>query len=87
MIDDCDDYDDNDWNWAFNVNVWGVINTIRAFMPHLTQKNVESHFVISGSANGAVVKLPYTPIYTCTKAAVPAITENLFFQTNQCGTS
>lgn len=75
------DYDDNDWNWAFNVNVWGVINTIRAFMPHLTQQNVESHFVITGSANGAVVKLPYTPIYTCTKAAVQAITENLYFQT------
>ncbi|NND83372.1 MAG: SDR family NAD(P)-dependent oxidoreductase [Gammaproteobacteria bacterium] len=74
------DYDDNDWNWAFNVNVWGVINTIRAFMPRLSEKNVESHFVITGSANGAVVKLPYTPIYTCTKAAVQAITENLYFQ-------
>lgn len=74
------DYDDNDWNWGLNVNLWGVINTIRAFMPHLTEKNVESHFVISGSANGAVVNLPYTPIYSCTKAAVQSITENLFFQ-------
>ena len=77
------DYDDNDWNWGFNVNVWGVINTIRAFMPLLAANNVESHFVISGSANGAVVKLPYTPIYTCTKAAVQSITENLYFQMRQ----
>jgi NAD(P)-dependent dehydrogenase (short-subunit alcohol dehydrogenase family) len=77
------DYDDNDWNWGFNVNVWGVINTIRAFMPLLAEKNVESHFVITGSANGAVVKLPYTPIYTCTKAAVHSITENLYFQMRQ----
>ena len=77
------DYDDNDWNWGFNVNVWGVINTIRAFMPLLVEKNVESHFVITGSANGAVVKLPYTPIYTCTKAAVQSITENLYFQMQQ----
>ncbi len=77
------DYDDNDWNWGFNVNVWGVINTIRAFMPLLAERNVESHFVISGSANGAVVKLPYTPIYTCTKAAVQSITENLYFQMQQ----
>ena len=77
------DYDDNDWNWGFNVNVWGVINTIRAFMPLLIERNVESHFVITGSANGAVVKLPYTPIYTCTKAAVQSITENLYFQVQQ----
>lgn len=77
------DYDDNDWNWGFNVNVWGVINTIRAFMPLLAERNVESHFVITGSANGAVVKLPYTPIYTCTKAAVQSITENLYFQMQQ----
>lgn len=77
------DYDDNDWNWALNVNVWGVINTIRAFMPLLAANNKESHFVISGSANGAVVKLPYTPIYTCTKAAVQSITENLYFQMRQ----
>lgn len=74
------DYDDNDWNWALNVNVWGVINTIRAFMPRLIEQKIEAHFVITGSANGAVIKLPYTPIYTCTKAAVQSITENLYFQ-------
>jgi NAD(P)-dependent dehydrogenase (short-subunit alcohol dehydrogenase family) len=74
------DYSDNDWKWSFNVNVWGVINTIRAFMPRLVEQDVEAHFVISGSANGAVVKLPYTPIYTCTKAAVQSITENLHQQ-------
>lgn len=74
------DYDDNDWNWAFNVNVWGVINTIRAFMPRLVEQNIEAHFVITGSANGGILKLPYSPIYTCTKAAVQAITENLYFQ-------
>lgn len=74
------DYNDNDWNWSLNVNVWGVINTIRAFMPRLVEQNIEAHFVITGSANGAILKLPYTPVYTCTKAAVQAITENLYFQ-------
>ncbi len=74
------DYSDNDWTWSFNVNVWGVINTIRAFMPRLVAQDVEAHFVITGSANGGVVKLPYTPIYTCTKAAVQSITENLYQQ-------
>ena len=74
------DYSDNDWNWAFNVNVWGVINTIRAFMPRLIEQGIEAGFVITGSANGALLKLPYTPVYTCTKAAVQSITENLHFQ-------
>ncbi|NIB40279.1 SDR family NAD(P)-dependent oxidoreductase, partial [Pseudomaricurvus alkylphenolicus] len=38
------DYHDNDWSWALNVNVWGVINTIRAFMPRLIEQNIEAHF-------------------------------------------
>lgn len=79
------DYSENDWKWSFNVNVWGVVNTIKAFMPRLTEQNIEASMVITGSANGAVVKLPYTPIYTCTKAAVQSITENLFFQMEMMG--
>lgn len=79
------DYSENDWKWSFNVNVWGVINTIKAFMPRLTEQNIEASMVITGSANGAVVKLPYTPIYTCTKAAVQSITENLFYQMEMMG--
>ena len=74
------DYSENDWQWSFNVNVWGVVNTINAFMPLLVEQNLESHFVVTGSANGAVVKLPYTPIYTCTKAAAHSIVENLYYQ-------
>jgi len=81
------DYDDNDWNFSFNVNMWGVINSIRAFMPRMTDSKNESHFVITGSANGAVLKLPYTPIYTATKAAVQSITENLYQQCNMMGFS
>ncbi|MEM8662209.1 MAG: SDR family NAD(P)-dependent oxidoreductase, partial [Pseudomonadota bacterium] len=27
------DYSEKDWQWCLNVNVWGVINSIRAFMP------------------------------------------------------
>ena len=79
------DFTDNDWNWALNVNVWGVINTIRAFMPRLTEQNIEAHFVITGSANGALLNLPDAPIYSCTKAAVQSITEQLYFQMQTMG--
>lgn len=74
------DYSEKDWQWCLNVNVWGVINSIRAFMPRLIAANQPAHFVITGSGNGAFSILPDVPIYTASKAAVHAITENLHYQ-------
>lgn len=74
------DYSEKDWQWCFNVNVWGVINSIRAFMPRLVASGKEAHFVVTGSGNGAYTILPDAPIYTTSKAAVHAITENLHYQ-------
>lgn len=74
------DYSEKDWQWCFNVNMWGVINTIRAFMPRLIERNEEAHFVVTGSGNGALLVYPDQPIYTASKAAVHAITENLHYQ-------
>ena len=74
------DYSEKDWQWCLNVNVWGVINSIRAFMPRLVATGKEAHFVVTGSGNGAYIILPDAPIYTASKAAVHAITENLHYQ-------
>lgn len=74
------EYSEKDWQWAFNVNVWGVVNSIRVFMPRLLASGGEAHFVVTGSGNGAYTILPDAPIYTATKAAVHAITENLHYQ-------
>lgn len=74
------EYDLNDWEWGFRVNTWGLIHTINAFMPRLVEQNQEAHFVVTGSGNGAFLMLPNTPIYTASKAATQAITENLHFQ-------
>jgi NAD(P)-dependent dehydrogenase (short-subunit alcohol dehydrogenase family) len=73
-------YSMKDWRWCLEVNVFGVINTINAFMPRLLQQNLEAHFVVTGSGNGAFLMLPDAPIYTASKAAVMAITENLYYQ-------
>jgi len=73
------DFDLNDWRWGFNVNTWGVIHSIKSFMPILINQNIESHFIITGSGNGAFLMMPNTPIYTASKAAVQAITENLYY--------
>ncbi len=79
------EYSEKDWQWCFGVNVWGVINSIRAFMPRLVASGREAHFVVTGSGNGAYVILPDAPIYTASKAAVHAITENLHYQVQAGG--
>ena len=73
-------YAENDWKWCFEVNFWGVVYTINAFMPRLTEQGEEAHLVITGSANGAFLVYPDQPVYSATKAAVQAITEALHYQ-------
>jgi NAD(P)-dependent dehydrogenase (short-subunit alcohol dehydrogenase family) len=69
-----------DWEWAFAVNVWGVIHGINAFVPTLLAQGDEGHVVNTSSGNGGVSPLPSTPQYAATKAAVVTITECLFAQ-------
>jgi NAD(P)-dependent dehydrogenase (short-subunit alcohol dehydrogenase family) len=79
------EYSEKDWQWCLNVNVWGVINSIRTFMPRLVAGGQPAHFVVTGSGNGAYTILPDAPIYTASKAAVHAITENLHYQVQASG--
>jgi len=79
------DFSDKDWQWCFNVNVWGAVNSIRVFMPYLITRSEPTHMVITGSGNGAYMVLPDVPIYTASKAAVQTITENLHYQVQGAG--
>ena len=79
------DYSDKDWRWCLDVNLWGVINSIKVFMPRLMARGEQTHFVVTGSSNGAFIVLPDAPIYTASKAAVHAITENLHYQVTAGG--
>jgi NAD(P)-dependent dehydrogenase (short-subunit alcohol dehydrogenase family) len=74
-------YAESDWKWTFDVNLWGVVHTINAFMSRLHDQAEEAHFVITGSGNGAFIVYPDQPVYTATKAAVQAVTEALYLQT------
>ena len=77
-------YAENDWKWCFDVNFWGVVNTVNAFMPRLMAQaesdGEESHMMITGSGNGAFLIYPDQPVYSATKAAVQAVTEALYHQ-------
>ncbi len=79
------EYSPHDWQWTFNVNFWGVIHSINAFMPRLASQGEESHLVVTGSGNGAFIVYPDQPVYTATKAAIQAVTEALHIQTRNQG--
>jgi NAD(P)-dependent dehydrogenase (short-subunit alcohol dehydrogenase family) len=70
----------NDWRWAMNVNVYGVIHGVNAFVPHMVNSGEEGHVVNTSSGNGGVSPLRGTPQYAVTKAAVVTFTECLYAQ-------
>jgi NAD(P)-dependent dehydrogenase (short-subunit alcohol dehydrogenase family) len=71
---------DKDWQWAYAVNVMGVVHGIRAFVPGMLERGEEGHVVNTSSGNGGIASLPTTPIYASTKAAVTSLTEVLHLQ-------
>ena len=70
----------NDWRWAINVNLYGVIHGINAFVPAMVAGGDEGHVVNTSSGNGGVSPLRGTPQYAVTKAAVVTLTECLYAQ-------
>ena len=75
----------NDWKWCMEVNVWGVLNGIKAFVPLMLEGGQEGHVINTSSGNGGLYPLPTTPIYTTTKAAVTSMTEVLNYQLQMQG--
>lgn len=70
----------NDWDWGFGVNVMGIANGVRAFVPNMLAHGEAGHVVNTSSGNGGLVSMPTTPIYASTKAAVTSMTEVLHYQ-------
>lgn len=70
----------NDWDWGFSVNVMGVVNGIRAFVPGMLAHGEAGHVVNTSSGNGGLTSMAATPIYASTKAAVTSMTEVLHYQ-------
>jgi NAD(P)-dependent dehydrogenase (short-subunit alcohol dehydrogenase family) len=62
------------------VNVIGVTNGIRAFVPTMLERGEEGHVINTSSGNGGIASLPTTPVYASSKAAVTSLTEVLHFQ-------
>lgn len=65
-----------DWRWITDVNYWGVVNGIHAFLPHMIEQGGHAHIVNTASMAG-LVGLPYVAPYCATKFAVVGLSESL----------
>jgi len=73
-----------EWGWVLGVNLWGVINGIRSFLPVLREQDA-AHIVNTASVAGLVAGI--LGPYSVTKHGVVALSEALYFQLLQHGAS
>lgn len=65
-----------DWRVAFEVNFWGVINGVNAFLPAMLEDG-KPGFVINVGSKQGITNPPGHPIYNVSKSALKTYTELL----------
>lgn len=65
-----------DWEWVMGVNLYGVTNALRAFVPRMMAGEEEGHVAATASMAG-LVSLPSMAAYNASKHAVVAVMEGL----------
>jgi hypothetical protein len=65
-----------DWHVAMNVNFWGVVHGVRAFVPRMIAQGTPCLVVNTGSKQG-ITNPPGNTVYNITKAALKTYTEGL----------
>jgi NAD(P)-dependent dehydrogenase (short-subunit alcohol dehydrogenase family) len=66
-----------DWQWVINVNLWGVIHGVRAFVPRMLAGGDEGHIVNTASMAG-LTTAQFMSVYDVTKHGVVALSESMF---------
>jgi 2-keto-3-deoxy-L-fuconate dehydrogenase len=64
--------DDEEWRHVFDVNVFGIVRTSRAALPHLRRSDRAA--IVNTSSIVAAVGVPQRALYSATKGAVSALT-------------
>jgi NAD(P)-dependent dehydrogenase (short-subunit alcohol dehydrogenase family) len=65
-----------DWHVAMNVNFWGVVHGVRAFVPRMIEQGTPCLVVNTGSKQG-ITNPPGNTVYNITKSALKTYTEGL----------
>jgi NAD(P)-dependent dehydrogenase (short-subunit alcohol dehydrogenase family) len=77
----------NDWRWTFEVNVFGVVNGLNVFMPHMVEHGEPGHVINTSSTDGGLVAMPSAGVYASSKAAVVTLTECVSHQLAELGSA
>ena len=67
----------DDWRWVWDVNVWGVVNGIRAFLPGMMAHGEGGHVINTGSLASFNGNGDHAP-YCSSKAAVLGLSQSLY---------
>lgn len=70
---------EDDWRWVIDVNLLGVVNGLRTFMPILLARGEPAHVVNTASIGGLMVG-PFLSPYIVSKHAVVALSEATFHE-------
>ncbi|MHB1444561.1 MAG: SDR family NAD(P)-dependent oxidoreductase [Acidimicrobiales bacterium] len=73
----------SDWTWVMGVNLMGVVNGIRAFLPGMIAGGQPGHVVNTSSVLG--LSTGGASIYSVTKHAVTRLTEGLWYDLRAAG--
>jgi len=71
------EYTDNDWQWSLSVNLGGVLNGMRVFVPRLLAAEAPAHIMNTASVAG-LVSGSGSACYGAAKHAVVRATEALY---------
>jgi NAD(P)-dependent dehydrogenase (short-subunit alcohol dehydrogenase family) len=73
-----------DWQVAMDVNFWGVVHGVRAFVPRMIEQGTPCLVVNTGSKQG-ITNPPGNFVYNITKAALKTYTEGLQHELRNTG--
>jgi NAD(P)-dependent dehydrogenase (short-subunit alcohol dehydrogenase family) len=77
------DYSDDDFHWLVGVNLFGVANGLRSFVPRMIEQG-EGHIVNTGSG-ASFVSTPRLGPYCATKHAIVGLSEALRYELEGTG--
>lgn len=72
-----------DWRWVLDVNLWGVIHGVRAFVPAMVERG-RGHVVNTASLAG-LVSYPHMGVYNVSKHGVVTLSETLWHELRAAG--
>jgi NAD(P)-dependent dehydrogenase (short-subunit alcohol dehydrogenase family) len=66
---------DGDWSWVLSVNLGGVYNGVRAFVPRMREQGAPAHILNTASEHGVGLPFGGMGVYTASKHAVVGLSD------------